>query len=174
MKEVTPKLIPELVTELANHDYRDPVEVKVVPHTISNRNECWENVRRLVRDEGGELVSGRIVWTETRGYWLHLEAHAVWRRPDREIIDPTPKDDGEETIVFVAEDLEFVDRMIPSRYLATTDNPDVLRLIELLIKVQEIQASVPAGEEKRFTASEIEVIRNKDNLIKRIYFTQNR
>lgn len=86
------------------------------------------------------------MWTEHKGRWLHLEAHAIWQSPSGEYIDVNPKADGEKSIVFVHEELSFHGHSIPSKYIDVSENEDVRRYLELHLAIRKIEESVPAGQ----------------------------
>lgn len=52
-------------------------------------NRCYWNVQEKVRSHGGEaLYCWRPVWV--KGAYIWAQHHAVWRRPDDQLIDLTP------------------------------------------------------------------------------------
>jgi len=77
-----------------------PISVTVRPDTNAVRADCFGNVDSKVRAEGGEAVCGWCLWLFP-GVWVESEFHAVWRSPDGELVDVTPKPDGDEHILFV-------------------------------------------------------------------------
>ncbi len=92
-------------------------------------------------------MTGRIVWVDASNWWLHLEAHCVWRTPSGTLIDPTAKVDRETDIIFVAEPLVWDERMIPSRYNVFSDDPIVRELCELAVEWQGVLSRRPPGQE---------------------------
>jgi hypothetical protein len=60
---------------------------------------CHTNVKHRVGKRDGQALGGWIVW-ENPG-WAELEAHAVWVNPKGDLVDVTPRPDGEELILFV-------------------------------------------------------------------------
>ena len=60
---------------------------------------CHTNVKHYVAKRGGQALGGWIVW-ENPG-WAELEAHAVWVNPKGDLVDVTPRPDGEELILFL-------------------------------------------------------------------------
>ncbi len=63
--------------------------------------QCYRNVARAITEEGGEAVHGWTIWACD----LHAtgEYHVVWRRADGELVDVTPKNDGEKQILFAVD-----------------------------------------------------------------------
>ena len=72
---------------------------------LTNRareGECYANVAQHVEQHGGERVTGWLIW-EVRGVLLNAERHSCWCSPAGEMVDVTPKPDGEKRIVFQAD-----------------------------------------------------------------------
>ena len=92
---------PEIRTFVLGLGATDPVLVPVVPTAGSAPGWCYRNVARAVAGEGGEPVHGWAFWACD----LHATAeyHVVWRRADGELVDVTPKNDGEKQILFAAD-----------------------------------------------------------------------
>lgn len=146
MREIVPEINSTLKRSLAGHP--DPILVAVRPQPNCEVGNCWENIPALIDRYGGSLVSGRIIWIERTGKWLHLEAHCNWVMPDGEIIDPTPKEDGEKEIVFVEEKLRFKGSTIPCRFICCSENRLVKRYVKILQRTSEIRAAMLAGKTK--------------------------
>lgn len=72
----------------------------VRPEPRAKPGECFWNVKAKVEQDGGRIELGRIIW-EWPGILLNAEAHAVWVSEERELVDVTPKPDGETKILFV-------------------------------------------------------------------------
>lgn len=151
------------ITEILKHKLRaegytdEPITVPVVAQPDCNPSECWINVPRMIAQHGGTLISGRAIWSHRAGSWYHLEAHAIWQRPDGALIDPTPKEEGDRNITFVSEPLEYTGYLIPSRYILNSKSKRLRRFVELTQAVQDIRATIPAGEKRLMTPAEAEV-----------------
>jgi hypothetical protein len=80
-----------------------PQYVNVKPVPGARLNECFVNVDRYAALNGGSVSYGWNVmeWPSTL---LEAEFHAVWRGPHGEMLDVTPKVDGEERILFLPDD----------------------------------------------------------------------
>lgn len=76
------------------------VSVPVVPSPEARQRECFYNVRDACEAFGGDIVFGWAIWI-----WplVNIEAihHAVWRRPDGEVVDVTPPELKGPAITFV-------------------------------------------------------------------------
>lgn len=76
--------------------------IAVIPEKHSLENECFPNVQEKIKKDGGETVYGWQMWE--RGHFIEAEFHGVWKSPEREIIDITPKQ--EDRILFVTDPLK--------------------------------------------------------------------
>lgn len=74
--------------------------VTVQPAAGAVAHYCTDNVAQYVSQHGGEAVLGWCIW-ERPTLLLHAEFHMIWRSPEGELIDITPKPDGEVRILFV-------------------------------------------------------------------------
>ncbi|HJO67441.1 MAG TPA: hypothetical protein QF469_19150 [Sphingomonas sanguinis] len=81
----------------------EPVYVDLAKHDGMPPSMCFENVAKLVRTQGGKLITGWLFW-EWPGVMIDAEHHAIWERPDGLWEDVTPKADGETRILFVRDD----------------------------------------------------------------------
>ena len=167
IREIVPTIHRGLRQQLKG--YPAPLMVPVRPQPNCVPNQCWINVPELIEQQGGSPVSGRIVWTESTGKWLHLEAHCNWRLPDGTLIDPTPKVDGETHIVFVEEPLTFAGYAISSRFLCCSGRPVVKRFVELLQQLSEIRSSIPFGEERETPTEYVPLLLEQCMLLPRVY-----
>ncbi len=78
-----------------------PILLKHTPvNSIYKGRCCHLNVKHCISEHGGEMVFGWIIWES----FLFVEAEfaPVWRPADsEELIDITPRPDGEEEILFL-------------------------------------------------------------------------
>jgi hypothetical protein len=77
-----------------------PVYVSVNPIRDAKVNECFPNVERVVKERGGESIIGWQIW-EWYGVMIEAEFHAIWRNPQNELVDITPKVLPFEKILFL-------------------------------------------------------------------------
>lgn len=139
-KTTTPKFITSSVIAFANK-----LNLKVTPIYLQAKTEsyakpsfCFPNVHRKIELDGGSIQHGWVIW-ERLGQFLEAEFHAVWKSPEGELVDITPKIDGETSVVFVAEDsLRWVGLYIPNRLFALTDSS----LVETLQDLKNIQCQI--------------------------------
>lgn len=134
------------------------MSVPVIPEPGCIIEHCWTNVPAVMATKGGKLISGRAVWRQADGAWLHLEAHAVWERPDGSVVDLTPKSDGETKIVYTREPLAYHGYRIPSRYIKLSKSQKIGRLIDLMEKKAAIEATIPCGAKRRLSVEDSNVL----------------
>jgi hypothetical protein len=88
--EELPPALEEVLRQVSPHK---PFFVDVTPIGDSAPMHCYGNVERLVMAQGGEAVSGWIVYEGGGGRYLKLVHHHLWRTSDGNLVDPTPSDE---------------------------------------------------------------------------------
>jgi hypothetical protein len=92
------KIVRDFITDKLSH-----VEPVLLPYTDCGAGyisgACHLNVAHRVQHHGGERVFGWMIWTGPM--FTEGEFHSVWRSPDGELLDITPRADGEKFILFV-------------------------------------------------------------------------
>src|SRR3954471_18917454 len=98
----TPKAItPEILAFCREFDpTTEPVYVPVRPALLAIPRNCFVNVLDEVEHSGGGIRHVWLIWDRPVWY-LDAVFHAVGASPDGQLIDITPTDDGEETILFL-------------------------------------------------------------------------
>lgn len=96
-KEIT-KHIRQLIAKVAPG--RDAKYLAVRPQDGAKVNECFPNVEAKISHAGGRMLCGWQIW-EWPYVLVEAEFHAVWVSPEGELVEITPKQHGEETILFV-------------------------------------------------------------------------
>lgn len=74
------------------------VPFESVPH--ARERYCFENVRDVIAESGGEIVYGWLIW-QHGGVFVEAEHHGVWRKPTGELVCVTPQTPPEKAITFV-------------------------------------------------------------------------
>ncbi|MBB3802275.1 hypothetical protein FHR47_002542 [Xanthomonas arboricola] len=98
----TPPEITRAVRRLTDAVVRgaEPVYLPVQPEADAIVHECFPNVQAKIARDGGQMQCGWQLWE-----WPHVlveaEFHAVWVSPTGEMVDITPKPEGETRILFV-------------------------------------------------------------------------
>lgn len=131
--ETTPKCITPEINRfckiIAGKKANNPSYIPVRSDTNCKPRYCFPNVREKVDSSGGKVITGWIIWKRGNMY-LYAEAHAIWETPKGELIDITPKEDGEEQIMFLPDDrVEYKGRSIPSKFLPLTKSKRVMDFI---------------------------------------------
>jgi len=129
----TPSVISEEIHELCESitSACKPRYVPVRPVQDAILNDCFHNVERQVEAHRGEIVYGWAVWC-----WISVmveaEFHAVWKSPNGELIDVTPKQHGEKEILFL-EDTEarYEGRAPDNKRLPLREDPLIVDFIAL-------------------------------------------
>jgi hypothetical protein len=98
--ETTPREISLIVHQFAKTLGGTPEFVPVVCDPYGVYGFCSDGVAEKVKCAGGAIQVGWIIW-EWPKVLLTSEFHAVWASPEGELIDITPKPQGETRIVFV-------------------------------------------------------------------------
>jgi hypothetical protein len=77
-----------------------PQFLAVTPVEGVEVKDCFPAVARQVRDHGGSICHGWQIW-EWPGVMLEAEFHAVWRTPNGQLRDITPKPEPIPRILFL-------------------------------------------------------------------------
>jgi hypothetical protein len=86
----------------------EAVYLTVRPEADAVVNECFPNVQAKIARAGGRMLCGWQLWE-----WPHVlvegEFHAVWVSPEGELVDITPKPQGETRILIVPDERRTYD-----------------------------------------------------------------
>lgn len=96
-----PKINAEEIEKLLSM-IGSPLEPRYVPCRVDSKasvNECFPLVEAKVREKGGKQVIGWQLWQGP--LLLEAEFHAVWKNPNGEVVDITPKQLPFKEILFV-------------------------------------------------------------------------
>jgi hypothetical protein len=132
--ETTPEVITPDIKEFSRElKSQQPEYVQVVPSLGGRIGRCWENVNAVVRKSGGQRVHGWTIW-ERPPLFLTSEFHAVWRTADGELVDVTPKADGEQRVLFATASqysptFNFLHRPANRRHRLYRIEPDISEAI---------------------------------------------
>ena len=88
---IVPKIIDKEIEKFCkniNHKKKPIyIDIKLANNTIIN--ECFINVDKFVKDNGGSCVNGWVIWLHPHCL-LEAEFHAVYRNGRGNLIDITP------------------------------------------------------------------------------------
>ena len=103
----------------------------VAQRTDSEVDDCFMDVRRQVDEHGGSVQHGWMIW-EWPGISAEGVFHAVWRKPDDQLLDVAFKKDGESRILFAPDTKRVFDqRRIPTIRMAIGRDPRIKQWIEI-------------------------------------------
>jgi hypothetical protein len=83
---------------------------------------CHHNVDLHIKMHGGRVLYGWVIW-ETPRTFLDAEFHSVWVAPTGELVDITPKNDGEERILFLRDPSKSYDLRRPGPQFENIGRP---------------------------------------------------
>ena len=163
----TPRIITPQIKELCQSisEY-EPVYVEVKADPKSLINECFPNVNAHIKEYGGQSVLGKCIW-QRANVLIEAEAHAIWKSPSGDMVDVTPHNNGEDSILFLVDpQMTYDGNCIPNIRKALTSSQLVAEFITLFNERDRIAAkskgntfSLPADMVRRMF--EIEQILNQ-------------
>ena len=137
----TPLLPPSVTTKLGG----EVLSVPIVPAPKARPLCCFWNVRDLVAQEGGEAVYGWQV-CEWAGVLYQCEHHAVWRRPDGVLVDPTPPEshrgDEDHSLFIPKAEMAFTGWQIPTRRIPISTDVRVITFCFVSDEADRLRVSV--------------------------------
>ncbi len=90
--------------------------VPVRPAPEAEINSCFGSVVDHANRHGGSIQYGWIIWEEPSQLVLEAEFHAVWVLPSGDLVDITPKADGELNILFLPDtNLVYTGQLVENR-----------------------------------------------------------
>ena len=76
------------------------VPFEPMPKPKARERYCFENVRDMVREHGGEILCGWVVWQHGE-FFVEAEHHAVWQKPSGQLACVTPQTPPEKALTFI-------------------------------------------------------------------------
>jgi hypothetical protein len=145
------KFVEEIVKKLEAEP--KPVWVPVKPANGALPNECFYNVEAQIRKRSGRIQYGWTIW-QCANLFVEGEFHAVWVTPRGELIDVTPKPDGETRILFVSDNKRvYENSRVNNIRLAIIDRPEVHQFLQVANEqIEFIKNNSVPGEPHKFTA----------------------
>jgi hypothetical protein len=115
----------------------------VNPPQWTNFNFCYPNAVQLTASEGGTVLTGWKIWHWPR-VWFHAVHHAVWLKPNRDVIDVTPQENGADKTFFARRDELTFDpqglTVVRDRYKLLWNHKKLERLLGVIKKRDELIA----------------------------------
>jgi hypothetical protein len=124
-RETTPRRITPPVKRLCKKLVADgtPGFIPVLAVPSAKANAAYANVEDTIQINGGEHAPGWLIW-EIRGVLLNAERYTCWRSPEGDLIDVSPKPDGEKRILFLEGPQPWDgSRVCPTTYAMVDDEP---------------------------------------------------
>lgn len=124
-RETTPRRITSPIKRLCKKLVADgmPGFVPVLAAPSAKPNAAHENVEDTIQVNSGQHAPGWLIW-EIRGVLLNAERYTCWRSPEGDLVDVSPKPDGEKRILFLeGPDPWDGSRVCPTTYALVDDEP---------------------------------------------------
>jgi len=90
---------------------------------------CFTNVWHCILNRGGVSVCGWIIWEvrnpKLMGYRFDAEHHSIWQNPEGDLVDITPRVDGERLILFLPDPQRSFDFSTLTAFSNRTDSPEI-------------------------------------------------
>jgi hypothetical protein len=124
------EITPEVIRFCRQLDpSREPALVPVRPAPGAIPGNDYASLKSHVARFGGGIQFGWIIW-ENPGWFLEAEFHGVWVSPEGALIDITPRLDRATVLLFLPDSRRtFQGEVIPNRFLALSQSPDVLAVV---------------------------------------------
>jgi hypothetical protein len=131
-RETTPRRITPPIKRLCKRLVPEatPGFVPVLAAPSAKPNAICENVDEVIRVNGGEHAPGWLIW-EMRGVLLNAERYSCWRSPEGDLIDVSPKPDGEKRILFLQSPEPWDGSRVCPITFALNDDEPVKKYIKL-------------------------------------------
>jgi hypothetical protein len=108
-----------------------PFYVPFRPLPEAPLRECFSVVAGHVLANGGQVVLGWNI-VELKGIWLEAEFHAIWRSPDGELLDLTPREFPQSQYLFLPDgEQPYEGTQVESKFHPLTNHPSVIKHIQL-------------------------------------------
>ena len=131
--ETTPAAITEALRDFCvDLCWSEPAYIPVQADQEGMYGFCNLTVAEKIKKDGGKPVHGWTIWEWPGVFWT-AEFHMVWENPNGDLIDVTPKPDGETSILFLRDwsfeaDFDFMNRPVSQRrrIRADEDRPTLI------------------------------------------------
>lgn len=134
----------------------EPVFVPVRAEAGARRDYCYQNVEAKVTSSSGEVQHGWIIW-ETPGLLVEGEFHACWVSPEGELLDVSPKPDGETTILFLPDKArKWEGKFIGNVRLPLVDNAHIRGVIAENERLERLRQKYWCGDHAEIPLDELQ------------------
>ncbi len=148
MNSTTPNSINENILNFCKEidSTTNPCFVDVIPIKDAVYNRCHRNVEEYIKKNGGKAECGWIIW-EIPDKYLDAEFHTVWVNDEGESLDITPKEDGEERILFLKDSKrKFTGELVDNFRKPLVDNAETRTMVLFGEKKFEINKKYYDGD----------------------------
>lgn len=138
-RPTTPKDILPAISELCRSitPGAKPLFLEVNAQEGARFGECFANVQKMITKHGGGKQHGWLIW-ERPGIFVEAEFHCVWETNEGELFDVSPRQDGEEVVLFLPDSARRFDgRPVPNKRKALTNDPLVSRFLKSRDKIDK-------------------------------------
>jgi len=140
MRTRVPTEINDAIRELCGNIVPGAEPLYVPTHTAAHaaENDCFNNVKRVIEQSGGETVHGwRIVeWPRA---FLQAEFHGIWRKPDGQLLDVSIGLPNQKQTLFLLDPQRvFNSERIPNRKWALTTDMLVHEFMSATAEVEKM------------------------------------
>jgi hypothetical protein len=129
--------------------------VSVQPEPAARQDYCFSNVEAKVESSGGSMVLGWTIW-ETPGILVEGEFHSCWQSPSGELVDVTPKRDGERRILFLPDPSRTWERLFVCNVrLPLVDTPEIQAQIKYFEGEEALRQKYWCGDHAEIPIDEL-------------------
>jgi hypothetical protein len=126
-------------------DIGEPIFVDVSALPDSSGADCFIDVQKQVQAYGGSIQHGWTIW-DWPGISVEGEFHAVWKKPDGQLLDITKKFDGETRILFAPDPTRvFSNRRVDTVRMAVGKDPRIKEWFDIHERLQKIIGDMMRG-----------------------------
>lgn len=167
--ETTPaEITEELKAFCIDLCWSEPAFIPVQPDQDGMYGFCNLTVVEKIKKEGGKPVHGWTIWEWPGVFWT-AEFHMVWEDSNGDLIDVTPKPDGETSILFLRDfsfepDFDFLNRPVSRRKRIRADED---RTVAVATAISKLNTSQRTYEETRATKAGLSLEEWMDNKLPR-------
>ncbi len=131
---MTPDILDDNVQKLITllDTNTDPIYLDIIPEPYSRVVECFPSVKEKIKKDGGSLELGGQIWKSE--ILVEAEFHAVWKSPDGELRDITPKQIDIPKILFLPDPrAKYIGSQVDNIRINITKN----RLVDDFIEISK-------------------------------------
>lgn len=148
--ETTPTEITESLRDFCvDLCWSEPAFIPVQSDQEGMYGFCNLTVAEKIKKDGGKPVHGWTIWEWPGVFWT-AEFHMVWETPNGDLIDVTPKPDGETSILFLRDwsfeaDFDFMNRPVSRRKRIRADEDRAALVAEAIERLNQKQKVYEEG-----------------------------